>query len=224
MKHITPIAFAAGSLATAGIAVLIAAGPEHNHGQQLKEKRSTHSMNPMDDMDNTDDMGNPDEAKMMAEMMRLATPNEHHADLAKSIGTWSAQTSFITDPSQPAVEGQGTMTITSVLGGRYIMSEFKMDFMGQPFEGLGFNGYDIAHEQYIATWADTMSTKITYLTGNKDENGDLVMTGTATTPKGDSPMKIVTSFDGDDRMTDKFYDQKPDGTWIQSGTITYTRD
>lgn len=67
-----------------------------------------------------------------------------------------------------------------------------------------------------------MTTKITYMTGNK-EDGVLVMHGISTTPMGDNPMKIVTTTNEDGSVTDKFYDQMPDGTWMNSGTIVYTR-
>ncbi len=218
MNRTSILTFAAGSLATAGIAILIAAGPDHDHGHNHDngmDKVTEHEMQEMMEM-------SPE--KMMAEMMRLGTPNEHHAELAKTIGNWNAHTSFKMDPSQPPAEGPATMTVESVLGGRYIKSEFKMDFMGQPFEGFSYTGYDVAHEQYIAIWADTMSTKITYMTGNKDDDNTITMHGTATTPMGDNPMKIVTTWTDDNHFTDMFYDQMPDGSWYNSGTITYSRD
>jgi hypothetical protein len=115
------------------------------------------------------------------------------------------------------------MNVEWVLGGRFTKAEFNMDFMGQPFEGLAYSGYDIAHGNYVATWMDTMSTKITYTEGNIDEAGNLVMQGMATTPMGDNPMKIVTSWIDEDTVQDKFFDKMPDGTWMNTGTITYTR-
>ncbi len=206
MKRKTVFAFTTGAACTASLALLIAAAPSQS------------TIEP-------DIKGNqPAETDPMAEMMRLSTPNEHHAKLGKAIGNWIAKTSFIMDPSQPPSTGEGTMSVKWVLGGRYIMSEFKMDFMGEPFEGIGYTGYDIAHEQYIATWADTLSTAITSMTGNMDEDGTLTLYGTATTAKGDNLIKIVSTWIDEDTMTDKFYDQMPDGTWFNSGTITYTRD
>ncbi len=206
MKRKTFLVFTAGAASTASLALLIAAAPTQ-------------------DSTEPDLKGNqPAESEVMAEMMRLATPNEHHAELGKAVGNWTAKTSFIMDPAQPPVTGEGKMTVKWVLGGRYIMSEFKMDFMGEPFEGIGYTGYDIAHEQYISTWADTMSTTITYLTGSMDDENTMTLFGTATTPKGDNLMKIVSTWIDDDTMTDTFYDQMPDGTWTQSGNITYTRD
>jgi Protein of unknown function (DUF1579) len=211
MNTKTIIAFAAGALVTGSLAFLIAAGPENDEHKGMDH-----------DMDNA--MGEKYQDDMMAQMMRLATPNEHHAEMLKSVGNWTAHSSFVMDPAAAPTESDGTMVIESALGGRYIVSHFKMDFMGQPFEGIGYNGYDIAHEQYIATWADSMSTKITYMTGNYDDEGNLVMIGTATTPMGDNPMKIVSKVIDENHTVDKFYDKMPDGTWFNSGTITYTRD
>lgn len=207
---LTPwIAFAAGSLVTAGAAMLIGAGPEHKHE---------------DHADPVDHMAQMSPEEMMAGMMELSTPNEHHAELMETVGNWNAKTSFIMDPAAPPTEGPASMTVKPLLDGRHFMSHFKMDFMGQPFEGYSIIGYDNAHDEYNSVWIDSMSTKITYMTGNKDENGDLVMHGTASTPMGDNPMKIVTSKDDDGTWTDKFYDQMPDGSWYNSGSITYTRE
>lgn len=213
MNRTSLFAFAAGSLATAGIAVLIAAGPEHDHkhDHDMKAQADKHmaEMSPED---------------MMAGMAKLASPNEHHAELLKSVGSWSASAEFVMDPDQPPVPSPAKMTVKPMLDGRYAMGHFSMDFMGQPFEGYSIIGYDNAHEQYVSVWMDSMSTKITYMTGNKDEDGNLVMEGTSTTPMGDNPMKIVTTFVDDDNTVDRFYDKMPDGSWFNSGTITYSRD
>lgn len=221
MKRTSALAFAAGSLATAAIAVLIATGPDHDpahdhaHNHADMDHDAMHQPEP-------DAMGMSPE-DMMAEMTRLATPDEHHQALGIMVGDWNAKTSFTMDPASPPMEGEGKMTVEWVLGKRYIHSNFKMDFMGQPFEGVGYTGYDIAHEQYIASWMDTMSTKITLMTGNEEEGDALVMHGTSTTPMGDNPMKIVTKFTDANTWVDSFYDQMPTGEWVQSGTITYTR-
>ena len=208
------IAFTAGALATGSLAFLIAAGPEHD-----EHKGMDHAMDAMDQPG----MGEEGEIDMMAEMMRLATPDKHHEALGIMVGNWKAHTSFIMDPSQPPMEGEGTMSAEWVLGGRYIHTSFKMDFMGEPFEGIGYLGYDIAHEEYNSIWMDSMSTKISLFTGGEEEGDALVMKGIATTPMGDNPMKIETSFPDENTMVDKMYDQMPDGSWFNSGTITYTR-
>lgn len=214
------LAFAAGSLVTAGLAVLIASGPEHEElGNHENDNDMNHVTQP--EMDEMMEMS-PDD--MMAAMMKLATPDEHHAELGKAVGNWIANASFSMDPAGPPTVSQGTMSVKWVLGGRYTLAVLKMDFMGQPFEGHAYSGYDIAHQQYITTWADTMSTNITMMTGTTNEHGNTTMLGTATTPMGDNPMKIISTWAGDNSYTDEFYDQMPDGSWYNSGSITYTRD
>ena len=215
MNRTPLIAFAAGSLVTASAALLIASGPEHKDHRDHQNPKHKESINHTPEMSPED---------MMAGMMKLSTPNEHHAELMETVGNWTAKTSFVMDPAAPPTEGPASMTVKSLLDGRHVMSHFKMDFMGQPFEGYSIMGYDNAHDEYNSVWMDSMSTKITYMTGNKDENGDIVMLGTSSTPMGDNPMKIITSKSDDGTMVDKFYDQMPDGTWFNSGTITYTRD
>lgn len=233
MKPSALIAFAAGSAITAGMAVLIAAGPndkDHGHSHdmtdmaEMKEMGKMPEMKAMDPMGDMKDMDHMSPEDMMAGMMKLSTPNEHHAEIMKSVGNWSAETSFVMDPTQPPTEAPAKMTVESMLDGRYAMGHFSMDFGGQPFEGYSIIGYDNAHEEYISVWMDSMSTRITYMTGNMDDDGNLVMLGTSTSPMGDTPMKIVTTFVDDDHTTDKFYDMMPDGTWFNSGTISYTRD
>ena len=205
------LAFGAGALAASSLTILVASGPDHDHDHDpitQEEVEQMHEMSPDD---------------MMAAMAVIGTPGEQHEQLAKMCGEWVANASFVMDPAAPPTKSTGTMVIEPMLGGRYFVGEFKMDFMGQPFEGRSIAGYDNAHSQYVSVWMDTMSTKITYMEGNHDDGGNLVMMGISTTPMGDNPMKIVTSHESDDQFTDQFYDQMPDGTWFNSGSITYTR-
>ncbi len=212
------LAFAAGAACTASLALMIASGPEHGHDPDHKDHApegvSQEGMDEMMEMSPED---------MMAAMAKLANPGPHHQALGVMVGDWSAKTSFVMDPAAPPMEGEGTMSVEWVLGKRYIKSNFNMDFMGEPFEGIGYTGYSVAHDKYVATWMDTMSTKITYMEGGEEAGDALVMHGTATTPMGDNPMKIVTKFTDENTWVDSFYDKMPDGTWFNSGSITYTR-
>ena len=212
MKLSSLLAFGAGAGAATSIALLIASGPEHTSQPD--------AVTP-DEMDTMIEMSPED---MMAAMARIGTPDEHHEELGKLVGNWKAHGKFLMDPNAPMEESMGTMSIKWVLGGRFVKCDFNMDFLGQPFEGLAYTGYDIAHSQYVSTWMDTMSTKITYMEGNKDESGAMVMHGTATTPMGDNPIKIVSRWIDENTTQDMFYDKMPDGTWMNTGSITYTRE
>lgn len=198
------IAFAAGALSAASLAVLIASAP----AQPEEQDRDTgQEMSP---------------ENMMAEMAKLATPGEHHEILGKAVGQWDVKASFMTSPGAPPMETEGSMEVEWVLGKRFTKSTLEMDFMGQPFEGIAHTGYSNYHDRFVSTWMDTMTTNITYMTGNMD--GDkLVMEGTSATPMGENPMRIVSQWEDDDTITDTFYDKVPGGEWAKSGTITYSR-
>jgi hypothetical protein len=214
------LSFGAGAACTAAIAILVAAGPEHDHDPDGHDHGHDMDKVTTEEMDEMMEMS---PEQMMAEMARLGTPGEHHKMIGKSIGSWHAAASFMMDPAGPPTKSEGSMEVEWVLGGRYAMGEFKMDFMGQPFEGLSIVGYDNAHEHYVSTWMDTMSTTIMYMKGDVNDDGELVMKGTATTPMGDNGMKLVSTWIDDNQFKDMFYDQMPDGTWFNSGSITYTR-
>lgn len=213
-KQTTILAFAAGAASAASLVLMVASGPGNDSGNDPENDKVT-----QDEMDKMQEMSPED---MMAQMAKIGEPGSQHKELGKAIGNWTAKTSFVMGPDAPPMEGSGTMSTEWVLGGRFIKSNFKMDLMGQPFEGLSYMGYDNAHKRYVSTWMDTMTTNIIYMTGDK-ENDQMVMKGTSTTPMGDNPMKIVSKWNDDGTMTDMFYDQMPDGEWVNSGTITYTR-
>lgn len=210
------LAFGAGALAASSLTILIASGPDHDdhkHGHH-------HSDQP------ADPMGGMSQDEMMAAYMAMGEPGEHHEAQMKYAGHWDAKTSFATDPANPdqREEGDASCHTTAKLGGRFMMSEFTSDFMGIPFTGIAYSGYDNAREQHVSVWMDTMSTAIIHMTGNPNEDGDLVMQGTGFMPgMGDYQMKMVYHWIDDDNWSQTFYDQMPDGSWFNSGVITYTR-
>ena len=198
-----------GFVACACVGAVLAFGPEH-------DSNDAHT-DPMAEM-------SPDE--MMAAYMALGNPGEHHEAMKLSVGDWDAKTSFIMDPANPdqMQDGVGKVSVEMVMGGRFTKTKFDSDFMGVPFTGYAYSGYDNGREQHVSIWMDTMSTAITYMTGNMNEDGDLVMVGNAFAPGvGDYQMKMVYHWDDENNWSQKFYDQLPDGSWMHTGVITYTR-
>jgi|GEM_PF-611041 len=213
MKKQSLISFAAGAAVCGTLAFGLGfAQPEKSKGA---EKRSEKAQ-PAESFEMTPEMME----AMFAEMAEKATPGEGHEKLADSIGHWHVQASF--GEGDMAMVGTGTMHVKWILGKRYTHADFKLDdFMGQPFHGVAITGYSNYTGEYQSMWVDTMSTHMSTMTGEMAD-GVLTMVGTSMTPMGEAPMKMVTTKDGD-TWTDTFYDGMPDGSWVQSGTITYTR-
>ena len=73
-------------------------------------------------------------------------------------GTWNAKQTVWMDPSAPPMTSTGKAVNTPVFGGRHIRMDYTGQFMGQPFEGVGYTGHDNVTGRYVSTWMDSMST------------------------------------------------------------------
>src|SRR3546814_445271 len=106
---------------------------------------------------------------MMAAWQKAATPGPQHAQLAEHFaGTWDTKQTMWMDPSAPPMVETGKSVDTAVLGGRQIRTQFSSRFMGQPFNGIGFMGYDNVRGKYVASWVDDMSTGLMTTEGDYD--------------------------------------------------------
>src|SRR5216683_6542372 len=102
--------------------------------------------------------GPPDEKAMMEMMQKAATPGEAHKKLDAMVGTFDTKVMMWMDPSKPPEESTGVSENKWVLGDRYVEMRYTGTFMGQPFSGLGYQGYDNVTGNYVGTWMDTAST------------------------------------------------------------------
>jgi len=61
-----------------------------------------------------------------------------------------------------------------VLGGRFLYQEFTGQMMGQPFSGIGMDGYDNLRKTYVTAWFDTMATGIFLMEGTASLDGKTI--------------------------------------------------
>ena len=168
----------------------------------------------------------PEQQKMMAAAEKAATPGANHKMLNSMVGTWDTVVKFFPAPGAPAMTSTGTSTNQWVLGGRYVEQRFKGTSMGQPFEGLGYTGYDNLKKQYFGTWMDTMSTGVMTSTGSATNGGknwsfkasmDDPMTGKS------MPVQEKITVVSNDKHVFEMWSPGPDGKSYKSMEITYTR-
>ncbi len=150
-----------------------------------------------------------DMQKYMAEMMKLATPGKEHKALSAMAGEWAVTTKYRMGPDAPWQEGKATSTYTSMLGGRWVLQEYKGGFAGMPFEGIQILGYDKLHKRYVSSWRDSFSTWAVHSRGSASEDGKTItLNGTMVdllTPKG-RPMKTVIKIVSDKEQHFEMYD------------------
>lgn len=105
---------------------------------------------------------------MMAAMMAAANPGPAHAVLNAFEGEWHATVSSWMAPGTDANVSEGKMKTRWVLGGRWLHQDYKGDFNGMPFDGVGTFGYDNVKKEYIGTWTDSFSTGLMVTKGSYD--------------------------------------------------------
>ena len=167
-----------------------------------------------------------EEKAMMEAWQKFATPAEGHQALADMAGTWDAEVTSWMSPNQPPMKSKGTAENRLVLGGRFIEQRFKGDMMGQPFEGLGYTGYDNYKKKYIGTWMDNMSTAVMVSEGTVDASGK-VMTSTSTmddfmTGK-QAKIRMVSTEVGPDESLFEMFGPDPSGKEVKQMEIRYKR-
>src|ERR1043165_7789388 len=103
--------------------------------------------------------------------MKYMTPSEGHKALDHMVGSWDAKVTSWMGPGMEPMSSTGVETNTWVLGNRYVEQKFSGSFAGQPFNGIGYAGYDNAKKEYFGTWMDTMSTGVMTQTGKTMDGG-----------------------------------------------------
>lgn len=143
----------------------------------------------------------------MAKWEETTKTGPMHKGMEKFVGEWSTASKMFMDPSAPPMESKGSATFQMVMGGRYLVQEFKGDMMGMPYEGMGYTGFDNNRKLFVSNWIDSMSTGIMTMKGSLDDTG-----------------KIMTQFgEMDEPMTGEMGKViRSQTTWIDDNTFKFT--
>lgn len=163
---------------------------------------------------------------MMDAMMKAGIPGDAHKLLDAFAGSWNAKVTFWMLPGADPSTMEGVSENRWVMGGRYLQQNFTGSFMGQPFEGLGYTGYDNVKKQYWGTWMDNMSTGVMMTSGATKDGGKTFMFSgmmadpvTAKDSKVDEKITVVDA----DHHTMEMWGAGPDGKMFKTMEIAYSR-
>ena len=162
---------------------------------------------------------------MMAKWQAYASPNDNHKILDPLAGTWShVVTWWMTPDSQPEMS-KGMSETKWVMGGRYLQHAVKGTSMGQPFEGMGFTGFDNGKQVYQTLWMDNMGTGMMIGEGTYDpEKKTLTDHGRFTDPfVGQRSYRGVITFVDDVHYRYELYVADENGKEFRMMEIVYTR-
>lgn len=167
-----------------------------------------------------------EEQAMMDAWMKAATPNEAHKMLQAFIGTWDTKVTLWMQPGAPPEVTTGTSKNSWALGGRYVEQRYAGTFMGQPFSGIGYTGYDNIKKTYVGTWMDNASTAVMMTTGKLDPSGkSMSFSGTMDDAMSGKAMTIeekISILDNDSH-TMEMWGPGPDGKLYKTMQIDYKR-
>jgi hypothetical protein len=115
------------------------------------------------------------------------TPGGEHAALNSMVGTFDVHVKVWADPSATPVEETLSCINSWVLDGRWIRSTLAGDVAGEPFNGIGFYGFDRIRQKYEAVWMDTGSTGLVYYKGEFDSDNHMTMRAEVPNPLTGDP-------------------------------------
>ena len=152
-------------------------------------------------------------------------PTAEHKLLTADAGTWDAVVEFNAEPGKPPMKSKGVEVNTIGCGGLCVITNFKGEMAGAPFEGAGVTTYDPKKKKYVGNWVDSMAAGMsigesTYDAAKKTWNGTMegpdgtggVMKARSTTVMTAAGTRVFT-----------LYGPGPDGKEGEMLKITYTR-
>lgn len=169
---------------------------------------------------------NAEQQAMMQAWEKAGKPGEQHKQLAMMAGSWTTKQTVWMDPKAPPMVETGTATNTMIFDGRQMRQEFHGNWMGQPFEGLGYSGYDNVTGKYFSTWTDNMSTGMFISYGDYDAATKTYnYTGEMNDPAAGGakiPVREVWRIVDNDHQVFEMYETR-DGKEAKTMMIEYTR-
>ena len=162
---------------------------------------------------------------MMEAMTKAATPGEPHKMLQGMVGTWDAKVTMWMMPGADPMTSTATAVNKSIMGGRYIEQRMTGNFMGMPFEGIGYSGYDNVKKEYFGTWMDNMSTGFMVSTSTGGDEKTMTYKGSMPDPMTgkDAPFEQKVTIIDNDHSIFEMWSPGPDGKMFKMMQIEYTR-
>jgi hypothetical protein len=119
----------------------------------------------------------PQTEETLKKVEAAGAPGPAHKALEPLVGDWNAEVKMWMAPDAPPTITKGTAKSTWALKGRFVQQDFSGEFMGKPFRGLGFTGYDNVRQKYNSVWIDDMSTTMFTGEGEADAGGKVLTFG-----------------------------------------------
>lgn len=101
------------------------------------------------------------------EEMQMPEPTAQHMELQKHVGEYEGTITMFM-PGMDATPAPAQETVRT-FGPFWTTNDFTCEFMGMPYQGHGFTGYDPEKGKYVGTWIDNLSPALAIMEGEYDE-------------------------------------------------------
>jgi hypothetical protein len=162
---------------------------------------------------------------LRAQAPEMPKPGPEHELFKQDAGTWDATVEAWMAPGAPPMTSKAVETNVLGCGGLCLVTEFKGDFGGVPFDGHGTSAYDPTKKKYVGSWTDSMSTGLMIGESTYDPVKKVVtgyMEGPDMTGKV-VKSKSVVEYKADGSRVFTMYNRTPDGKEVAGMRITYTK-
>ncbi len=159
-----------------------------------------------------------------AQMPPMPTPGPEHAVLKEDVGTWDASIEMMMPGAPPTPPSKGVEVNTMGCNGLCLVTDFKGELMGGPFQGHGVSTWDPAKKKYVGSWSDSMAPGLAVTEATWDP-AKKTMNGTMDTPDGSggtAKMRSTVEYPAGKRVFSMFM-TGPDGKEMPTMRITYTK-
>jgi len=166
-----------------------------------------------------------EEKAAWAAMEKAASPGDAHKKLSAMVGDFDTKVSSWMAVGTPPVTSTGRSHNSWALDGRWVEERFTGTFMGKPFHGIGYTGYDNIKKKYVGTWMDTFTTSVMMSSGEIGADGKYTFESSMDDPMSGKamPVKEVVTVTDDDHHVMEMWTPDPSGQMFKMMEITYTR-
>ncbi|MGZ5219940.1 MAG: DUF1579 domain-containing protein [Chitinophagaceae bacterium] len=91
----------------------------------------------------------------MSEKLETSKATGPHFQLSKLAGEWEGTTKTWFEPGKIADESPVRGSMRPILGGRFILHEYKGSFGDKPLEGIAIYGYHLELKKFQSAWIDS---------------------------------------------------------------------
>ena len=166
------------------------------------------------------------DAAIVKAMDNAMDPGEGQKKLEPLVGKFDVRMFAWVDPSKPPIESRGVAIHTWVLGHRYVQTMLSGFVMGEPFNAIGYAGFDNVQKKYVVCYMDSGSTGMEWYTGAMTPDGKVgTLTGTTYDEMTGKPKKIEmkVSFSAEGDHITEIWEADPSGKMVKIMEVQYRR-